>query len=299
MLDLRRLRVLKAVVDTGSVTAAAARLSYTPSAVSQQVAALEREAGAPLLERIGRGVRPTAAGTLLAERASELLDRLADAEAALAALRQGRIGTLHVLAFQTAGAGLVPAVVREFRRTHPDVVLDVGAAEPDVSVASVRQGTADVAIAVDPLPVVPLEDGLVRVPLLADEYRVLLRRDHPLAGRRRIPLADLADEPWITTSSCPGICEAAALRACEAAGFAPRFAHVAEDYYGAQGYVEENLGVALVPMLALGGVRTGLVARPVRGTPPVRYVYAAARAGSVDDGPVRAFLAAARAVSAR
>lgn len=299
MLDLRRLRVLKAVVDTGSVTAAAARLSYTPSAVSQQVAALEREAGTPLLERIGRGVRPTAAGSLLAERASELLDRLADAEAALAALRHGRIGTLHVLAFQTAGAGLVPAVVREFRRTHPDVVLDIGAAEPDVSVAAVRQGTADVAIAVDPSPVAPMEDGLVRVPLLADEYRVLLRRDHPLAARRRVALADLAGEAWITTSSCPGICEAAALRACEAAGFSPRFAHVAEDYYGAQGYVEEGLGVALVPMLALGGVRSGLVSRPVRGTPPVRHVYAAARAGSADEEPLRAFLAAARDVSAR
>jgi DNA-binding transcriptional LysR family regulator len=299
VLDLRRLRVLKAVVETGSVTAAAARLSYTPSAVSQQVAALEREAGTPLLERIGRGVRPTAAGSLLAERASELLERLADAEAALAALRQGRIGTLRVLAFQTAGAGLVPSVVREFRATHPDVVLDVGSAEPDMSVAAVRDGTADVAIAVDPQPVEPMEDGLVRVPLLADEYRVLLRRDSPLAARRRVELADLADAPWITTSSCPGICEAAALRACAAAGFSPRFTHVADDYYAAQGYVEEGLGVALVPMLALGGVRPALVARPVRGEPPVRYVYAAARAGTTDEGPVRAFLAAARAVSAR
>src|SRR3954468_19227322 len=95
VLDIRRLRVLKAVVDTGSVTAAAALLSYTPSAVSQQVAALEREAGTPLLDRVGRGVQPTPAGRLLAERAADLLDRLAAAEAELAALRAGRTGSLR------------------------------------------------------------------------------------------------------------------------------------------------------------------------------------------------------------
>jgi len=301
MLDVRRLRVLKAVVDSGSVTAAASLLSYTPSAVSQQVAALEREAGTPLLERIGRGVRPTAAGALLAERAGELLERLAETEEALAALREGRLGTLRVLVFQTAGAGLMPAVVREFHRTSPGIELDLGPADPDVSIAAVRQGAVDVAVAaeVDPVPPGIGEDGLLRVPLLTDEYRVLLPRTHPLAGRRRVPLADLAREPWITASSCPGTCEAAAVRACHAAGFSPIFAHVADDYAAAQGYVEEGLGVALVPQLALGGLRPGLVARPVRGEPPTRYVYAAVRSAAAQEVSVRAFLSVARRVAAQ
>src|SRR5215216_743081 len=104
MLDIRRLRVLRAVVDTGSMAGAADELGYTPSAVSQHLATLEREAGVPLLERVGRGVRPTAAGALLAEHAAEVLGRLTAAEAALADLVAGRAGRLAVAFFPTAGA---------------------------------------------------------------------------------------------------------------------------------------------------------------------------------------------------
>ncbi|WP_165400061.1 LysR family transcriptional regulator [Motilibacter rhizosphaerae] len=299
MLDIRRLRVLKTVVDTGSVTAAAGVLSYTPSAVSQQLAVLEREAGTPLLERVGRGLRPTAAGLLLAEHAAALLERVAEAEAALAALREGRAGSLRVVAFQTAGVGLVPAVVGAFQRRSPDVRLDVTVADPPESIDAVRAGTADIALAVEPGYDLPsAEDAvLVRRHLLDDAYRVVLPRTHRLAGRRAVALEDLADDPWVMTSSCPGTCEAPMLEACAGAGFKPRVAVSAEDYFALQGYVEVGLGVALVPLLALRAVREGVVVRPVRGREPVRRVFAVTRRAIADDGAVRAFLQVAQEVA--
>src|SRR3954462_7753210 len=119
MLDVRRLRVLKAVVDTGSVTGAAQRLSYSPSAVSQTIGALEKDAGTSLLERIGRGVQPTAAGRLLAEHAAGVLARIAEAEQALADLRAGHTGRIRLAAFPTAGAAFVPKAVAAFRAQCP------------------------------------------------------------------------------------------------------------------------------------------------------------------------------------
>src|SRR4051812_19474935 len=119
MLDVRRMQVLRAVVTSGSITAAAANLGYTPSAVSQQVAALERQAGIPLLERVGRGVRPTAAGALLTEHAAIIGRHVADAELAIADLRAGRTGRLAVRYFATAGDTLIPPALAALRREHP------------------------------------------------------------------------------------------------------------------------------------------------------------------------------------
>ena len=116
MLDVRRMQVLRAVVSSGSVTAAAARLGYTPSAISQQVAALEREAGTALLERVGRGVRPTAAGLLLTEYADAISRQVSEAETALADLRDGQTGRLSVRYFATAGSALVAPAVARLRR---------------------------------------------------------------------------------------------------------------------------------------------------------------------------------------
>src|ERR671917_2115769 len=130
MLDLRRLRVLRGVVATGSMAAAADELGYTPSAVSQHLAALEREAGTPLLERAGRGVRPTPAGALLAEHAAAVLARLAEAEAALADLVAGRIGRLGVTFFPTAGASLVPPAVAALPHPPPPGEPRAGNAGP-------------------------------------------------------------------------------------------------------------------------------------------------------------------------
>lgn len=145
MLDARRLQVLKAVVDSGSITAAAAALGYTPSAVSQSVRALEREARAALFEKAGRGIRPTQAGLLLAEHAEAVAERLRAAEEALEAFHAGRAGRLRLAAFTTAGGALVPHALARFKETHPGVDLDLSMAETDEALAQLRSGHTDLA----------------------------------------------------------------------------------------------------------------------------------------------------------
>lgn len=293
VLDLRRLRVLRAVVRTGSVRAAAEQLGLSPSAVSQHVTALERETGTVLLEKAGRGVRATDAARLLAEVADDVLGRLADAEAALASLRAGRTGRLHLTSFPSAGASLVPHAVAHLRRAHPDVELVLGVAEPDEALPALRAGEIDLAVVVEPagpdaLPV----DDLHRVHLLDDAYAVLLPTAHPLAAAADVDLADLAADAWVDTASAPGHCSVAAVQACRAAGFTPTYAVVADEYPTTQGFVAAGLGVALVPALALGSVSDRVVVRPVRGVRPVRHVYAAVREARRGEALVQAALAA-------
>lgn len=300
VLDLRRLRVLRAVVRTGSVRAASVQLGYTPSAVSQHVTALERETGTVLLEREGRGVRPTDAARLLADVADDVLDRLADAESALASLRAGRTGRLHLTSFPSAGASLVPLAVALFRKAHPEVDLVLGVAEPDEAVPSLRAGDVDVAVVVEPYgPDSPAAAGdLTLVHLLDDPYSVLLPAAHPLAAQDDVDLVDLATEPWVGTASAPGHCEKAALDACRAAGFTPTYAIEADEYPTTTGFVAAGLGVAFVPALALGFVRDRVAIRPVRGVQPVRHVYAAVRTARANELVVRGTLDALQQAAA-
>ncbi|HEY3258905.1 MAG TPA: LysR family transcriptional regulator [Pseudonocardiaceae bacterium] len=289
MLDVRRLRVLRAVVESGSMAAAADELGYTPSAVSQHLAALEREAGSALLVRAGRGVRPTAAGALLAEHATAVLARLAEAEAALADLVAGRIGRLGVTFFPTAGASLVPPAVAAFRNRHPGVELRLEMAEPSVAVPAVAGGHTDLAVVVDMERTRP-PDGLSWVHLLDDSYHVVLPRGHALARRRTLRLADIADEPWVQTASVPGPCQNVIMGACERAGFRPRVALDADDYPTTQGLVAAGVGVALVPGLALGAVHPAVVVRPIREHRPVRHIHAVVRDAGTLHPTVRTFL---------
>jgi DNA-binding transcriptional LysR family regulator len=279
MLDVRKLRVLRVVVDTGSMAAAADQLGYTPSAVSQHLAALEREAGTPLLERAGRGVKATAAGALLARHAEAVLTRLAEAEAALSDLVSGRIGRLGVTFFPTAGASLVPPAVATFRRRHPGVELRLDVAEPAEALAALEAGATDVAVVVAASNTATTVDGLNWTPLLDDPYHIVLPRGHELGRRRSLPLAAIADEPWVDTTSVPGPCQDAINAACEQAGFRPRIAVEADDYPTTQGLVAAGLGVALLPGLALGAPHPGVVVRPVREPRPVRHIHAVVRAG--------------------
>ena len=295
MLDSRRLQVLSAVVSSGSITAAANVLGYTPSAVSQTVAALERETSTVLLEKAGRGIRPTQAGLLLAEHAEVILDKLRSAEAALRALKSGDAGRLRLAAFSTAGASLVPRAMARFAAAHRAVELDLAVAEDDEALAQLRAGTIDLAvIAVDGEPLPDVDDDLVRTPVLVDPYRVILPREHPLSARRTVPLKDLADDAWISTASARCNARAVLVGACETAGFTPRFAIEAEEFATVVGFVGEGLGVALVPLLALGSPPDSVRVRHVRGEGPVRYVYAVTRKTNADDPLVRAMVEALR-----
>lgn len=288
MLDVRRMQVLRAVVTSGSVTAAATNLGYTPSAVSQQVAALERQAGTPLLERVGRGVRPTAAGRLLTEAAGAIGERVAEAETALADLRAGRTGRLVVRYFATAGAALVPPALARFRREHPGVTVDLRLADPDDPLPEVERAEADLAIVVRPVP----RAGIHLTHLLDDPYRAVLPKGHPLAAKRVLDLADLATEPWVDCEGPAGPCREIVRDACAAAGFTPSVAVESDDYATAQGFVAAGLGVALMPETGLGNRHPSVVARRLRRPEPSRSIYAAIRESTLDQPALRALLAA-------
>ncbi|MFI6434065.1 LysR family transcriptional regulator [Streptomyces sp. NPDC050759] len=288
MLDVRRMQMLAAVVSNGSVTAAAARLGYTPSAISQQVAALEKEAGTELLERVGRGVRPTAAGLLLTEYADAIGRQVAEAETALGDLLAGRTGRLSVRYFATAGARLVAPAVARLRAEHPGVQIDLKLTGPD-PLPDVREGRADLALVVGPSD----EDGVRLLHLLDDPYLAVLPAAHPLAARRSIHLTDLADEPWVG-SEWPGPCLEAQLTACATAGFRPRFVVDSEDYATAQGFVAAGLGVTLIPRLGLGGRHPDVAVRQIQAPEPSRSIHAAVRETALPQPALEAFVEALR-----
>src|SRR5436305_8737284 len=197
MLDVRRMKVLREVAAQGSFSAAAESLSFTQSAVSQQIAALERECGASLVERGPRGIRLTDAGHALVAHADAIIARLDDAEAELAAIAGLRGGRLRLAAFQSAGATLVPRAMAEFHHRHPEVELSVKHAEQDDAQQLLRSGDVDVAVVMDfdDQPILGRDFELTH--LLRDPYCLILSADHPLAKRQRLTLNDLGEERWI------------------------------------------------------------------------------------------------------
>jgi DNA-binding transcriptional LysR family regulator len=288
MLDVKRLRVLREVAAQGSFSAAADALSYTQSAISQQIATLEREAGARLVQRHPRGVRLTDAGSALVSHTDAILSRLATAERELEAIAGVRGGTLRLVGFPSAAASVLPLAVARFRDRHPGVELTLEPREPDESLAVLKAGDADVALTVEaPFDPVPT-DGLTTRHVLDDRMFVALPAGHPLAERPRVRLEDLAGESWIqgtAQASCPDT--RVLLRACAAAGFEPRVAFHSDDYTAIQGFIAAGVGVALIPDLGLVSVRDDIAIRAVAGPVPFRRVIAAtAEAASL--GPAAA-----------
>ncbi|MCW3003478.1 MAG: LysR family transcriptional regulator [Conexibacter sp.] len=280
MLDVRRLRVLREVAAHGSFSAAADALSYTQSAVSQQIAALEREAGARLVERSARGVRLTDAGRVLVTHADAILARLADAEEELQAIAGLRSGRLRLAAFPSACATLMPLAVARFRERHPGVDLSLHPAEPDVGLRLLRAGEADIALSIEAGFSTWTHDDVEAITLMDDPMYIMLHRDHPMAARVRLRLTDLADDSWMvgTTGNCPDA--TIFVRACQAAGFEPRIAFNLDDYNAIQGFVAAGMGVSFIPDLALIAVRDDLVIRSLGPRPPVRRIIATTLADS-------------------
>ena len=269
------MRVLREVAARGSFSAAAQALAYTQSAVSQQIAALEREAGTTLVERNARGVRLTDAGRALVDHADVILARLADAEAELEAIAGLRGGRLRLASFPSAGATIMPEAIARFRERHPAVELTLEPAEPEPSIARLRAGEADVVIDITAGFRPPRDDGVERLHLLDDPMYVALPAGHPLARKRDLELEELADESWIlgTTGSCPDA--SIFLRSCQLAGFEPRVTFNSDDYFAIQGFVAAGIGVSLIPDLALITVRDDIVVRSLGSRPPVRVIWAA------------------------
>jgi DNA-binding transcriptional LysR family regulator len=280
MLDVRRLRVLREVVARGSFSGAADTLHLSQSAVSQQVAALEREVGMQLLDRTSEGPRLTPAGETLMGHADVVLARLDEAERELAEIAGLEGGLVRLVSFPTASATLVTHAVSTFRARFPDVDLKLGEAEPHDSLPALRAGEYDVALAYD-FELEPEEPGrdLERQLILEETMEVALPKGHPLAASKAIALPDLAEDDWLCGVS-QGSCRAHVIRICQNAGFDPRIGFESDDYTVLQGLVAGGLGVALLPELALSGRHPEIVVRPVTGKPPVRRVWAVTREGS-------------------
>ncbi|MFC8504224.1 LysR substrate-binding domain-containing protein [Pedococcus sp. NPDC057267] len=271
-LDLRRLHVLREVGRSGSLTAAAAALSFTTSAVSQQVTKLEHEMGVPLLERHPRGAVLTEAGRALLRYAEEI-DRTIDAARAemgeFAGLRRGqlRMGT-----FPTVGASLMPEVVLAFRARHPDVAVTVVSARRDGLVERLKRRDIELTLLWD-YPWQRVEDAdLTTTTLRTDPTLLLLPRSHPLAGADVVRVAQLRDEQWVVRDEHP--VADVLRRVCRRAGFDPEVAFAANDYQETQGMVAAGIGIALAPQLALSALRPDVVAVRLRDSPSRRILLA-------------------------
>ena len=258
-MDPRRLLIFRSVARAGSISAAARELGWTQPAVSQHLRALERSAGCTLLLRGAGGVQLTEPGRVLLARADALAGQLHMAEEELAELTALRRGRVRLAAYPSAAATLVPRAVAGLRSRHPDVDVELTEAEPPEALALLTAGDADLALvfSYDASPPAGDVSGLVWRPLADEPVSLVVGADHPAARRRRLTLADLADEPWIV--GCER-CRAHALLVCAEAGFEPRVRHISDDYVVVQNLVAVGLGVTLLPRSALDAFRHPQVA---------------------------------------
>jgi DNA-binding transcriptional LysR family regulator len=284
MFDVKQLRVLKAVAEHGSFSAAADALSYTQPAISQQIAALEKRAGTTLVDRGSRGVRLTDAGQALVEHAEVVIARLAAAEAELEAIAGVRGGRLRLSSFPTAGASLLPPAVAEFTSRHPEVELSFVEREPEEAAQMLRAAELEIAILFEYDRLNPTEferfyEGIELHDLIDDPMYLALPRDHALARRRRIRLQDLADETWIQESGTHSWCGHFHETVCAAAGFTPKVGFRSDDYNVVQGLIAAGVGISLLPGLSLTNVREDIVVRSLGAQPPMRRIAAGTLAG--------------------
>jgi DNA-binding transcriptional LysR family regulator len=307
MLDVRRLRVLHAVSAYGSVTAAAAALGYSAPAVSQQLAALEREVGMRLTERAGRGLELTPAALILVGHTDALLARLEAAEADLAAVRDQSAGRVALAAFPSAAANLVPAAWAALVGSAPQVRLDLTEMEPEESLPAVLRGETDVAVAheYDLLPR-PLDPLFERRELFRDPVLVAVPESHPLAADGSValaadggpvPLAALSGQPFLAPREATS-CAEMIQRACARAGFVPHVVARATDFQVLLSLVAAGAGVTLVPGLAARRLPPGVRLVPP-AEPVTRRVFTISRRGGDRKPAVRVVLDALTDAAAR
>ncbi|HEU0182465.1 MAG TPA: LysR family transcriptional regulator [Agromyces mariniharenae] len=259
--------MFRSVVLTGSIHRAAERLGYTPSAVSQHVAALQRETGLVLVERHGRGIQPTAAGVAVAEHATRVLDQLADFEDLADDLRTGRSGTLRIGCFMSANRAWMPGVVANLTDEFPGLRIELSLVE----LRGQRSADADLELYIaeavrgdrDPAAADGAADGYDLEPLRTEGYVAVVPDGHPLAARTSVAIDDLAGEPWVDNDHARGPCREIVLTACTARGFSPRFRIAAPDYATAFDYVAQGIGVTVLPRLGAHLLPSGVTAVPI------------------------------------
>lgn len=258
-MDLLGLRVLREVARCGSISAAADALDYTQPAISRQLAALERSAGRPLVERTARGTRLTRPGEVLLRRAEAVLTELEGARADLDSLRDDEERPLRILGFQTSIATFVPDALRGLRRRFPDAGVELRLGEARVGDAALRGDRLDVALTNATTWTFP--DARVH-PLREDPMWCVLPADHRLAHRDEIAFEALREEPFVLTATTLCADRELVLDACAAHGFVPRVAAHCDDPNTTQGLVAGGVGVAALPEMGLPVLRDDVVLRP-------------------------------------
>ena len=298
MIDVRKLEILRELDRCGTIAATAAAVHLTPSAVSQQLAALSKEAGTAMLEPDGRRVRLTEAAQLLLRHAHQIFTHLEHAESDLAAYRRGDAGTVRVGTFSSAVKALAVPVISDLA-TSTRIRVELREVEPEDALDNLLARTVDVSLILTSTDLMPGQDDkrVWSEHLLDDVMDVALPFDHPLAGRDEVELADLAEADWILAN--PGVpCWQLTRDACERAGFRPRARHYADEFVGVVGLIAAGHGVSLLPRLAQPEfVHEPIVLRPVAGTAPVRKIGAQIRAGTADQPHIAPVLAALRRIA--
>jgi DNA-binding transcriptional LysR family regulator len=275
MLDVKRLGVLREVVTRGSFSAAADSLHLSQSAVSQQVAALEREVGMQLLERTSDGPKLTIAGETLAGHADAVIARLDEAERELAEIAGLDAGRVRLVSFPSASATLVTRAMSEFRARFSGIELQFAEAEPEESIPALKRGDFDVAVVFD-YPFMPADFGRDTEAelIFEDPMRIALAPGHPLAASETVELKELADEDWLCGRG-PSSCREHVLTLGREAGFEPKISFESDDYEVLKGLVAAGLGVTILPQLA--GRHPGVELRDVHPETPIRRVWAVTR----------------------
>ena len=277
--------MLREVSLQGTIRAAASSLSFTPSAVSQQLSALERDLGIELLERRGRSVQLTPAARALVERTEQILVQLAAAEDEARTIASGTATPLRVASFPSAAATILADAVRE-----NGLEVHIMEADPQLGLARLRGGEVDLAILWE-YDFVPIEAGagIELVALLDDPIQVVLPATHPSAAAPALELDSLAGQAWVDSTTLSS-CHPFLRRVCNAAGFEPRIAAETNDHRALHHLVASGVGLALVPLLSQLDLPASLVARPIRTNPPKRRIHAAFRSLSSEDPRVERLL---------
>ena len=289
---MRRLLVLQELNRQGTVNATAAALHLTPSAVSQQLAALSRELGCRVTEKEGRNLRITSAGQVLLGHADEISAQLEALKGDLERHQLGEVGVVRVGAFQTASRQIVVPAAAALKLTHPGLDVNVSQIDAPQSFLELAAGRLDIALSVEYIDSPPTADPrFSRIRLLQDEFKVLLPAGHRLASRNSVPLEELRDEPWI--GNIPGSpCHFVTMAACAAAGFAPQVRHEVDDWAITVELVAAGLGISFIPDLAKPSARDDVAIRPLSGRPAARNIVAFTRRGTEESPTIARVLAA-------
>lgn len=296
MLNPVHLHTLSVVVRVGSFADAARQLGYTSSAVSQQIAALERTVKLPLFERGAHSIRPTPAAEFLVQRSREALGALDALDQDVQGISAGRMGRLRLGSFPTASECLLPAVLADYAPAYPAVEIRLDEGEPDELLPQLREGELDLAL-VFAYDLVPRHwpGGLKSTALLREELLLLLPADHRLAGRTVVDLAELAGETWVATRDGTAGASCVA-RLCAGAGFAPHIDYRSNDYAVIRGFVRAGLGIAVIPALGYQPTEQVEVSRlaGVSARRHIKAMHSSAVANPAVPNAVQAFRKAAR-----